>query len=77
MFKQLKKNAMKNLMYVLAIAVMGLVACGAPAEKGCAADCAKECCAVAPAEETTADTVLVEAEEAEMMDSTATEEVAE
>jgi len=24
---------MKNLMYVLAIAVMGLVACGAPAEK--------------------------------------------
>jgi len=69
---------MKNLIYVLAIAVMGLVACGAPAEKECAADCTKECCAVAPAaEETTADTVEVVAEEAEMMDSTATEEVAE
>ena len=70
MFKQLKKNAMKNLMYVLAIAIMGLVACGAPAEKAAPADEATE---VAPVEETTADTVLVEAE---MTDSTATEEEA-
>lgn len=30
---------MKNLIYVFAIAIMGLVACGTPAEK---ADCAKD-----------------------------------
>ena len=29
---------MKNLMYLLAIAVMGFVACGAPAEKEAAAE---------------------------------------
>ncbi|MDB2362251.1 hypothetical protein N9V65_02230 [Flavobacteriales bacterium] len=62
---------MKNLMYVLAIAVMGLVACGAPAEN---AEVVEE----TTTEETTAtaDTVEVVAEEAEM-DTTATEEAAE
>lgn len=64
---------MKNLMYVLAIAAMGLVACGAPAEKEAAADEAVE---VVAEEATAQDTVDVVAEEAEM-DSTTTEEVAE
>lgn len=60
-------------MYVLAIAVIGLVACGAPAEKEAAAEEAVE----VVAEETAAvDTVEAVAEEAEM-DSTSTEEVAE
>ena len=57
----IKSNAMKNLIYVFAVVLMGLVACGAPAEKGCAAECAKECCVVAE----------------EAADSTATEEVAD
>lgn len=61
-------------MYVLAIAAMGLVACGAPAEKEAAAE---ETTVEVVAEEVTAqDTVEVVAEETEM-DSTATEEVAE
>ena len=47
---------MKNLIYVFAVLIMGVVSCGAPAEKNttsdtqevtsCAADCVKECCAV-------------------------------
>lgn len=38
---------MKNLIYVFAIAIMGLVACGTPAEKAdCAKDSIKECSAV-------------------------------
>jgi len=67
---------MKNLIYVLAIAFMGLVACGSPASEGCKPGCEKECCAVTPAAEETADTVEVIVEEVEM-DSTATEEKAE
>lgn len=64
---------MKNLMYVLAIAAMGLVACGAPAEKAAPAeDAAVETETVVE----TTDTVEMVAEEAEM-DSTATEEAAE
>jgi len=62
---------MKNLMYVLAIAVMGLVACGAPAEK---ADVVEE--TTTEEATATADTVEVVAEEAEM-DTTAAEEAAE
>ena len=61
---------MKNLIYVFAVVVMGLVACGAPAEKSTVT------------EETTVettDTMEVVTEEVEMvMDSTATtEETAE
>ena len=69
---------MKNLIYVLAIAIMGLVACGAPAEKKtCSVECTKECCAVAEeAVSETTDSAEVVAEEAEV-DSMATEEVAE
>jgi len=63
---------MKNLIYVLAIAVMGLVACGAPAEKK-ATETTEE--TVETVVETT-DSMEVVAEEAEM-DSTATEEAAE
>lgn len=64
---------MKNLMYLLAIAVMGFVACGAPAEKEAAAE---ETVEVVVEETATEDSVEVVSEEAEM-DSTATEEVAE
>ena len=59
---------MKNLVYVSAIAFMGLVACGAPADQ-------KEAAA-----EETVDTTVVSVETVEMdstaaeMDSTATEE---
>ena len=65
---------MKNLFYVLAIAVMGLVACGAPAEK-------TEVVEETTTEETkaTADTIEVVAEEVEIDTAAteATEEVAE
>lgn len=51
---------MKKLLFVFAVALMGLVACNCgtdkecSSEKACAAECAKECCVVAeeaPAEE--------------------------
>ena len=61
---------MKNLIYVLAIAIMGLVACGAPAEKKTSSAVAEE------AVSETTDSAEVVAEEAEV-DSMATEEVAE
>ena len=66
---------MKNLTYVLAIVAMGLVACGAPADKKTSG--AEEAAPVV--EETaveTTDTVEMVAEEVEM-DSTMTEETAE
>lgn len=52
---------MKKVLYLFAVALMGfMVACGGAAEKGCAAECAKECCVVAeeaPAEEAAAEKV--------------------
>ena len=63
---------MKNLIYVLAIAVMGLVACGAPADKK-ATETSEE--VVETVLETT-DSMEVVAEETEV-DSMATEETAE
>jgi ABC-type metal ion transport system substrate-binding protein len=68
----LKPYTMKNLIYVLAIAVMGLVACGAPASEEATTE---EKVEVVAEEVTAEDTVEVVAEEAEM-DSTATEEEA-
>ena len=59
---------MKNLIYILSIAVFGLVACGAPAEK----NAAEETTETTVTEEVKMDTAT---EEVEMeMDTTATEE---
>lgn len=68
---------MKNLIYILAIAVTGLVACGAPAEKSTEAeDTAAPVEATADTTEVMTDSTEVVAEEIEV-DSTATEEAAE
>ncbi|MEE3037654.1 MAG: hypothetical protein VX344_04470 [Bacteroidota bacterium] len=60
---------MKNLIYILSIAVFGLVACGAPAEK----NAAEETTETTVTEEVKMDTATVEEVEMEM-DTTATEE---
>lgn len=57
---------MKNLIYVLSIVVVGLVACGAPAEKKAAEE-------TTVSEEVKMDTTTVEEVEMEM-DTTAVEE---
>jgi hypothetical protein len=60
----IKSNAMKNLIYVFAIAIMGLVACGTPAEK-------EACTAVEEATDSTA----VETTDSTVVEEMVTEEV--
>ena len=38
LFINLKPNVMKNLIYVFAVLIMGVVSCGAPAEKNTNSD---------------------------------------